>query len=323
MRKAVAGCLVMLLGSTAWADQGSEGEKKKTPPRWAGSEVSLRFSASAISFSRTAEPTYNPEVVQSISLDPRWRLTDKISLVGHLGIETELTNSDVTTTEHEPLLDDLWIQAGYALTGLPAKLSGGASLRLSLPTSKESQARRKIFSLSPAVSLRRSFPVNANLVITPSFAFRFTWHNNTSTSLVYDAPTVQGCQFPRDTCEEFDHSGTRSAAAGFSETIGATASFPKLKLEATLQIGWIQSWLYDLTPITNPVTGEPVPESESNVNWRHANLYLIGADWQAHQRVRVGAGFQTINPQLAPDSTYYAPFFNRFTTFYVTAAAVF
>jgi hypothetical protein len=33
--------------------------------------------------------------------------------------------------------------------------------------------------------------------------------------------------------------------------------------------------------------------------------------------LEVGLGYETVSPQLAPDSTYYNPFYNRYTTLYL------
>jgi len=52
-------------------------------------------------------------------------------------------------------------------------------------------------------------------------------------------------------------------------------------------------------------------------------LYVLGVDWKINERFTVGGGLQTITPQQKPDSTTYAPFFNRHTQVYVTTSVVF
>ena len=70
------------------------------------------------------------------------------------------------------------------------------------------------------------------------------------------------------------------------------------------------------------MTGEPVASIDST-DWRLGNVYLVGAEWQMTSRWKFSGGFQTENPQQRPDGSYYAPFFNRYTQVFVTAAAVF
>ena len=42
--------------------------------------------------------------------------------------------------------------------------------------------------------------------------------------------------------------------------------------------------------------------------------YSVSADFRVHPSVTLSLGTDTFNSQLAPDSTYQKPFFNRFTT---------
>lgn len=290
--------------------------------RWSGSEASLQAGASLLSFDRSAEPTYNPEVWQSLSVDPKYRVNDRLSLAGNISVETELSNNDVTTKKNEPLLGDIYVQGTVSLPKLPREVGSSAWLRLLLPTSKESQAREKYFTLSSRGTLDRTFKLTDNVELSARAGLQLTWHNAASTTLTYDAPTIRSCAAPRDSCDALDHSGVRSASWSVSERMGASISFTKLDLEVSAQVNWTQSRLFDLDDATNPVTGEPIPESSVNTDWRYSNQYSLGAEWQVHKHARLGLGLNTINPQQKPDSTYYRPFINRYTTVYVTAAAV-
>ena len=69
------------------------------------------------------------------------RLSPRLRLTGHLGVEMELTDSDVNTHEREPLLEDTTVTAAYSLGTLPGGLKGSVSLRLSLWGSYISSAR--------------------------------------------------------------------------------------------------------------------------------------------------------------------------------------
>ena len=299
------------------ADAPTEG------PRWAGSEISLKHSFSVGSLMPDREPDFNPVLVQSLSIDPVCRLTDAWRLVGHLGVETELTNSDVTSSEREPLLEDASVTAGYRwpAQGWAYGLQPSLSFRLALPTSKESIARERIAGFAPGAKLARTFRPREGVTVTPHVTARAAYHWQLSTSVVYDGPSITTCSAARgDACEELDHSGFRTSEYTFTQIAGVDVELPH-DVALSAQVWWIESWLYDLAPVTGP-SGEPIPSRDGGTDWRFGNVYLLAAEWQVTEMLKVSGGFQTENPQQAPDGDYYAPFFNRYTQFFVTAAAV-
>jgi hypothetical protein len=318
---ASAPLIYMALASMA---PGARADEPAGPPAWAGSEISLKHSFSVGSLMPDREPDYNPILVQSLSIDPAWRLTDRWKLVGHLGIETELTDSDVTTRQREPLLEDTTVTTTYRWPELAAwwSLQPSVSFRLTLPTSKESIARERLAGFSPGAKLARTFVPRAHVRVTPYVAARAAYSWQLSTSVVYDGPSITTCSAARgDACEEFDHSGIRSSEYTFTQIAGVDVELPH-DVVLSASVWWIQSWLYDLTPLTGPA-GEDVPSRDGATDWRFGNVYLLAADWQITGRWKASGGFQTESPQQEPDGDYYTPFFNRYTQVFVTAAAVF
>lgn len=326
--------LTLLVGGTSYADTAPAAATPAdsapaaatpatpaAPPRLAAT-LSVQHSFSALSLAPGAEPTWNPELVQSLSIDPTYQLTKKLRLTGHLGVATELTNSDVTNREREPLLEDIFVQADLPiepLAALPRGLAGSVGLRVTLPLSKESLARERWLAIAPSFSLRRSFTLRPGVTIAPFVSARGTVYLTTAQQLMYDGPTIPGCAARPGTCDEFDHAGSRSARAGFTESLGANATLPH-DISLTLQVFWVQSLLFSLAEVTSP-EGMPIPAA--GTNFRFANVYLLGGNWQATARYSLSAGMQTANPQQAPDSTYYTPFFNRYTQLYITGQVAF
>src|ERR1043166_3746370 len=94
-------CAAVLVGAAASAAQAEEPADR---PAWAGSEISIKHAFSIGSFMPGFERTYNPVLLQSLAIDPAWRLSDRLALNAHLGVETELTNSDSSSYERQPLL---------------------------------------------------------------------------------------------------------------------------------------------------------------------------------------------------------------------------
>lgn len=315
-------------GSGGGGEGGTSGDTgagsvivKKEPKRWAGSEVTIYFAFSAISLDQSAELTYNPEFYNAFSFDPTWRLTDKIQLGAHWGVETELTNNDVTSTRREPLIEDLSFSADYKLPVLPKKINESAGVRLTLPISKESLARNRLFGLSAGYTLSRGFELADGIVLTPSTGLRVSWTPALTTSLEYDSNPIRGCATTFDfDCTDLEFSPVRSTAYSLTEMVGASLTLP-YDLSAVMQIWWVQGRLYDLTAGEDDF-GNPIPTTDG-ANWRYSNRYILQLAWQAHPHVRVSGGFNTINPQQKPDSSYYAPFFNRYTAVVVNAAYVF
>ncbi len=53
-----------------------------------------------------------------------------------------------------------------------------------------------------------------------------------------------------------------------------------------------------------------------NTNRRSSIWYTIDISYSPLPYIGFSLGTSTLNPQLAPDSSYYAPFFNRYTQVY-------
>jgi hypothetical protein len=230
-------------------------------------------------------------------------------------LETELSDSDTTPQKRQPVLDDTFLE-----TGAPLPHGGTLGLRLALPTSRESWARRRLFTLSSALSFQREWR-RGTITYRPRVGVRAAWHAATEQTALYDAPAILGCDPTVDSCEAFTHSGIRSTLATFIQSVGVEAAFPH-DLSATVEIWWVEGLLYPLADAHLP-DGRPVPESGSGTRWRLSNLYLLGLEWRASPGWRLGAGLQTLNPQRAPDGRLYPPFLNRTTQLYVSASRVF
>lgn len=310
----VAGFFVLSSATVVHADD----EPGPTPPKYAGSEVSLNHLATYGTFSPGFEQTYNPTIVQSISIDPRWKLNKKVTLTGHLGIETELTDSDVSSYERQPLLEDVYVQGSYPLPKLPFLINGTAGLRLTLPTSKASIARSHVFALAPSIALNRSLKISDGITLTPFVSFRANFILATERYAQYDGDPVPGCRANTDNCGEFG--GSRSHWLGLTEQIGVSADFPK-DFSAQVVVGFIQNILYDLPP--TEWQGMEIMDPNDGPNTRYIMLYVIEGAYQPWEHVKLSGGFQTVNGQQRLDSGYEAPFFNRYTQVFLKGTYVF
>jgi hypothetical protein len=301
-----------LMGSAARAETS----------RWEGSEISLGHYASVFSFYKAAELTWNPLLAEQLAVEPRYRLNDRISFLAHLGLEVELTNADDTTNLRQPLLDDLFVEGSYRLASLPWELQGEASVRLTLPTSLDSIARERLLGIAPALTLRKPVALTDKISMGIIAGLRLSVTGALANSAQYDAPAIASCAVGSESCDQFDHAGSRSSWFSMTETIGADVTFSD-KVSARLVAQLVQSRLYALDRAIDPATGMEIDPGANDTIWRYRAQYELAATWRISRRVQLDGGFQTVNPTQKPSSAYYTPFFNRYTQVFAKTAYVF
>ncbi|MFH0901796.1 MAG: hypothetical protein V2A73_14295 [Pseudomonadota bacterium] len=326
---AAATLLVLLAGSQpAWGDDldldrdeskkregGEAGDKTTLRARLEGSKISLGHYVSAYTFSKDAELTWNPTVLQLIALQPRWEVNDELTIRAELEIETELTNSDETVYEREPVIGDLALSTSRAFEELPGDLAASVGIRLSLPTSQESRARRRWAGLSCTGQLEHEIELGGGVSVTPNVRARAAYSLATAREVRYEGPSIERCRPVDGNCSSlFDHEAVRSPVATFQESAGLDLTLTP-RLEGEVSVIWMQGWLHPLSEY------QGLPDA-SGTNWRYVMSYSIGLDYEINDHFGLGAGMETTNPQQRPDSSSYPPFFNRYTYFYITAEAV-
>jgi len=271
----------------------------------------LRSAASAVSLARDAEPTWNPTWVAALGLTARYAATERIWLRGSLAIARELTQSDSTTYADETMLGDASLAAGTTLWRAPTLgLQLGGDLQVGLPTSKASQARSLLASPSLGASLAWS-----RSRLSASFASRVTRLLHSYTTAGYVKPWLAGCADLASGCDRFSHSGVRNAMWRFSNSL-AVGWQPAAWLGFAASAGVGNDLLYDLST-ARTADGVAVMASAADPGHRAIMVYGLNATLTVHPALRVGLGAETANSQLAPNSTYQRPFFNRYTDLYI------
>lgn len=276
---------------------------------WTGTGVSLRNTVSKNTLDEGAEPDYNPYYAISLGLAPRFNIDD-IYLRAGLSVVQEITQGSATA-DNRALLSDLTLGVGASplfeddLTGIRT----GIAFDVQLPTSEASQTRTLIIGLRPSVSVSRTFDLLSGLTIGGSGSVTRFEHEETTARR--DGPTIRGCSEGAAGCDPFLNTGVRNAewrlVGGLSLSLGVT-EWMGLSTSASV----IQDYLHD--ELTDPRTSlETVPQADT----RELMSYDVAASFSPPGPVNVTVGMATTNPQLAPDSTYYEPFYNRYTTFYL------
>lgn len=286
------------------------GGASKAP--WRGSQIVMRNELSAVSLDPSADLTYNPYFAMSWSFRPWWWFTDKLYVRAQLDVTRELTQADDTTYADEALLQDIrLIGGGSGLYTIPyAKVLVSADLALTLPTSKASQARTLVLGIGPGVRLSRSFDVLGGLVV--GYGLRVTPYLHRYATSERETPLIPGCGVQPGGCDPYLNTGLRNPAARLTQS--ADVSLRILDwLGAGLAVGHAVDWL-------RSIGGEPAAVSlqpQDAQDQRYLTFMELEVSFQPLDELEIGVGYSALHPQLAPDSSYYVPFFNRYSTLYV------
>jgi hypothetical protein len=169
-------------GDTPAADE--EPEESNRPFR--GSTVAWTNAMSLYTFFPDATLSYNPTYEMAITLAPRWYLLESTYLIAQQIVSLELTDSDYTSYNHEPVLSDFVLElrqgvelAGFDFTG---------SVRLAAPVSKASQAASRILQTGAGLRVTREFPEALDFSASGNFTYRRWWATRNVPATVEEYP---------------------------------------------------------------------------------------------------------------------------------------
>ena len=255
--------------------------------------------------------TYNPYYAMVFSLLPRWWFTDRIFAKANLDITRELTNADDTTYRGETVLGDLSVGVGMSrIWKIPVvDIDLSADINFYLPTSKASQARTLVMAIRPGARLSRAFDIlngfqlGLNLRTGPSF------HRYTTAER--ETPLISSCSLSSSGCDSFYNTGLRNPMYRFQWTADAWLGVLPW-LDAYVVYGQVIDWLYSFDGHAG-TSFEPEPDS----NARFLSVFAAELTFRPVKYLDLIAGYQTISPQLGPDSNFYNPFYNPYSIVYI------
>jgi hypothetical protein len=294
-------------------------EAEAAPPKkaiWRNTLFVYENAVSAYSFSKEAELTYNPYYAMSYAFMPRFYLYKGMSLRLSWSFEQELTNSDSTTKKHEVYWSDVnvdWVWGGAAtIPGVDVMFT--PKVRFTLPASKGSQARTLYVALGPGFDFLKTFDVLGG--ITLQWAFRYTKYFNKYSGPVSEESILE-CPGTQASCPYYGL-GPRNPSHAFTNAFLLEIR-PIDKLYLAIQVAVINRLLYKNSETEVDVLGGSYEVQESGKNSNHQGLmqYVFELGYDVLPFMTIGLGANTYNPMLAPNSEYYAPFFNRYTTIYL------
>jgi len=300
------------------ADQGETGGplsqaslfSGETRAPWRGSQVVLRNALSAITLAPDAEQTYNPYYAMTWSFRPWWWFKDWLYVRAQLDVIHELTEADETTYEGEALLDDLRLVVGgadlYTIPWVGVHVS--TDLVLTLPTSKASLARTLVMGIGPGARLSRAFPVLRGLIV--GYNLRVTPWLHRYTTAERESPLIPGCSAGPTGCDAYLTTGERNPTVRLTQAVDVSVRVLDW-LAASLALGHAVDWIHGLSE------AEVSHEAVDDVGARYLTFLELDVSFRPIDLLEVSVGYSALHPQLAPDSTYYAPFFNRYSIFFV------
>lgn len=282
----------------------------KAPYR--GTSVSYGHSLSVYNYTSSTTAW-----VQRIGLMPEWHFNDMFAVRGRLFIVQELTPSDSTTHLHEVELWDLWLDGVWS--GWKEKVTGikvGADVRVTLPTSLQSQAASRLFTLGPSVNVSKHFDVLAGLTL--SYSARFTYRfNRFSTRQNVAGQITNGCDIGTGAPVACGITNTGSSNTQADVLHGPTVVFnphKKLDIAATffMQRGWVPA--LSATTITDPTTGTTQTLAAQSPQTRDYMGFAMSVTYQPWDIVGFSVGTWTFANQLDTEGKLMFPLFNRNTS---------
>ena len=278
---------------------------------WRGSMLLLRNEASLLTFDRGAELTYNPYDALSFTAWPRWWFGDIFFVQGRVMLTHEFTNADDTTLRDETVVSDVTLGGGasrfYQIPVLGVDLGLDASLVI--PASKESRARTLVLGVGGRFSLARHFDLLAGLDVVYSLQGSKGFYRYSTSQT--ESPLISGCSGGGD-CSRFSNTGIRNARFSLANRLDLSVDFLAwlgIELTAIHRMAFLYAIQADDPRVSyvpqQPTGDRQFVEFEGNVRVRPM------------KSLEVALGVSTLSPILAPDSTFYTPFVNRYTMGFV------
>lgn len=283
-----------------------------------GSKIPYRGTSVSYGHSISA---YNPspeEVVYAhrLGLMPEWHFADEVWVRSRFFLTQELTPSNSTNTRSEVELSDLWLDGVWA--GFREKHTGiriAGDLRATFPTSKQSRAASRIFTLGPSANVSRSFKVLAGLTLVYSARFtyrfnRFSTRQNQGAQILNCTANVNAGLAEGGFIDACNNTNTGSTNLQFDLIHGPTVSFsPHERLNVSASLFMQRGWVPALAG--GEVEGVPFPGVPAQT--RDFIGFSLGITYQPWDLVGFTLGAFSFANQLDTTGRYIFPLFNRST----------
>ncbi|MEM7448809.1 MAG: hypothetical protein AAF355_11260 [Myxococcota bacterium] len=258
--------------------------------------------------------TYNPTYILSFTSVLGYRLPEHPWRFDARAImDTEVTDSDVRTTENEIWFYDTRLRAFY--DGIPsfAGFRVSPAFRVNLPTSRTSRSAKRYFSAGGQLSVSRAFDVLRGLSLTGVAIYdRWVAGSNVPT----EGFEQQACPSNRPDCRGGFGTARDNVVAGMMINL---SPLPRLSLNAMFFAFW--SFTHPLGSITlgakDGILGAPV-ELDSVRYTRFFTTFNVGASYAINGYLTAAVNMTTLASEFDTDGSRNNPIFNEETFFTLT-----
>ncbi len=287
----------------------AEAEEEGIPFR--GSTFSFLQSLSGNSFFKDTQLSYNPEYSWGFALNLIWHFDRTFQLALNQELEVELTDSDTTTLQREPLLSDTALTFDARLfrekLGPEFDWTMHTSVTVGAPTSLASQAASLVLATQLAAAAAFSFPKvlrGLGVTVTAAYGHRFLSSNVVQAEEEY--PCNAGPQ-SRQLCSTLGGSTNRrnSISAGLNFALALTDQWG-------MTLGYTHAWrrgadLADYTYVSDTGSRERLADGSAR-HWRNRNTIDIGLVYDVLPWLGLGLSASNLFEERGPDSELRAPF---------------
>jgi hypothetical protein len=187
-----------------------------------------------------------------------------------------------------------------------------ADLILTTPTSKLSQARTMALGLGPGVRIDRVFDVSPVGELSIGYHVRFSGFLHQQTTLTLEVPLHPGCTMSQGECIDWQNTGERNTPWRVQH--GIDVSWEPLEwLAASIAFEHIVMGLYSIESEDPRISYQ----AQEDIDRRYSTAFDVEVVFTPWAPIQLALGYSTFSPQLKPDSTYYNPFYNRYSMLYL------
>lgn len=253
----------------------------------------------------SAGRSYNPFYAWTFSLRPRWYFTDQFYIGLRQDLAYELTDVDSGAANHRPEFADTRLDFGYSKFIQQDWFALSGTIRMTFPTSIQSQAYEKILAIGPTLSATATFADVANgLEIGLGSTYAYTFASASSVQAddrTYGQETV-GSRLtdPGDSAASFvgrlEHAGTIALSVDFSpiERLGLSTSFT----------WWWQNGVeFDGDPVSVPCdscAGGVYVDDRDTTNMRFLSWFTLGANYDVIDWLNLELYYSHLTSEFSP-----------------------
>jgi hypothetical protein len=309
---------------------------QKTKLPWHGTTLSFDQSVSTTTVGVGSDyQSFDPVYEWWLAFRPRYSLyeskRESFSIGMWFNLYLELTNSDSTTTEHEPAIGPTWVTATYGRTLAETgsyKTSITVGPRIGLPTDKASRDSGQILALGAQAGLSQRIPVagkDAFWFSAARFGLNATYGhpiNRANVPVNGDIHVLRQAINDSRTIVSDVLRGTLNVADLFNVALSGNIQIIP-DLDFTLSYSFLYSWVAGPTNACIQIeTGCVTPSSvEDPSTFRASNWLVASLDYDLSNSFTLSTGYYNLTSQLGANAKLRQPLVSPESRFFFTITA--